>query len=84
MVWEFLSSIYDSHWDGLYVDKFNTTFRSKVSSKFTPQVPKTLNNNKWKEVVKPTFVSPIPPLIPAKSQKEVNELLKYFKKNTNI
>ena len=46
MVWEFLSSIYDSHWDGLYVNNFNTTFRSKVSSKFTSQVPKTSNNNK--------------------------------------
>jgi len=31
-----LSSIYDSHWNGLYVDNSNTTFRSKVSSKFTP------------------------------------------------
>jgi len=69
MVWEFLSSIYDSHWDGLYVDNSNTTFRSKVSSKFTPHVPKTSNNNKGKEVVKPTFISPIPSPIPAKSQK---------------
>jgi len=34
-------------------------------------------------VVKLTFVSPIPPLILAKLQKEVNELSKYFKKNTN-
>jgi len=24
----------------------------------------------------------IPPLIPAKTQKDVNEILKYFKKNT--
>jgi len=31
-----LSSIYDSHWNGLYIDNSNTTFRSKVSSKFTP------------------------------------------------
>ena len=83
VVWEFLSSIYDSHWDSLYVDNFNTTFRSKVSSKFTSQVLKTLNNNKEKEVVKPTFVSPISPPIPAKLQKEVNKLSKYFKKNTN-
>ena len=65
------------------MDNSNTTFRSKISSKFTPQVPKTLNNNKGKEVVKPTFVSLIPSPIPAKSQKEVNKLSKYFKKNTN-
>ena len=42
-----------------------------------------MNNNKGKEIVKPTFISLIPPLISAKSQKEVNELSKYFKKNTN-
>ena len=43
-----------------------------------------MNNNKDKEIVKPTFISSIPSLIFAKSQKEVNELLKYFKKNTNF
>jgi len=83
VVWEFLSSIYDLHWDSLYVDNSNTTFRSKISSKFTPQVSKISNNNKEKEVVKPIFISPIPPPIPAKLQKEVNELSKYFKKKTN-
>jgi len=63
------------------VDNSNTTFRSKVSFKFTSQVPKISNNNKEKEVVKPTYISPIPPPIPAKLQKELS---KYFKKNTNI
>jgi len=82
VVWEFLSSIYNSHWDGLYVDDTNTTFRNKVSSKFTPQVPKNLNINN-KEVVKPIFIFSISPPIPAKSQNKVNELLKYFKKNTS-
>jgi len=42
-----------------------------------------MNNNKGKEIVKPIFISSIPSPIPAKSQKEVNELSKYFKKNTN-
>ena len=42
-----------------------------------------MNNNKGKEIVKPTFISLISPLIFAKLQKEVNELSKYFKKNTN-
>ena len=36
VVWEFLSSIYNLHWDGLYVDDSNTTFRNKVKSKFIP------------------------------------------------
>jgi len=55
-------------------------FRNKVKSKFTPQVSKLVNNNKDKEVVKPTFISSIPPPIPAKLQKEVIKLSKYFKK----
>ena len=40
-------------------------------------------NNKDKEMVKPTFISFILSPIPAKSQKEVNKLSKYFKKNTS-
>jgi len=65
------------------IDSMYTTFRNKVKSKFTPQIPKSTNNNKGKGIVKPTFISLIPPPIPAKLQKEVNELSKYFKKNTN-
>jgi len=56
-------------------------FRNKVKSKFTPQVPKLVNNNKGKEVVKPTFISSISSPIPAKLQKEIIELSKYFKKH---
>ena len=61
VVWEFLSSIYNLHWDGLYVNNTNTIFRNKISSKFTSQVPKNSNiNNKDKDMVKPTFISFIP------------------------
>jgi len=63
------------------VDNNKSTFRSKVRSKFIPQVAKLQISNKRKETVKPTFVSsPLPPIL-AKSQKEVNEISKYFKKN---
>ena len=37
-MWEFISAIYNSHWDNLFVDKNKLTFRSKVKSKFNPQV----------------------------------------------
>jgi len=37
-IWEFISMVYNSYWDSLYVDDNNTTFRSKVKSKFFPQV----------------------------------------------
>ena len=79
--WEFLSSFYNLYWDGLYVNDNNTMFRNKVKSKFTPQVPKLVNNNKGKEVVKPTFISSISSPILAKLQKEIIELSKYFKKH---
>ena len=32
-------------------------------------------------MVKPSYVSTLPPSIPVKSPKEVNEISKYFKKN---
>ena len=71
VIWEFLSSVYDSHWDGLYIDNTNTTFRNKVSSKFTPWAPKNLNiNNKDKDTVKPTFIFSIPPLFQLNHKKK--------------
>ena len=82
-VWEFLSAVYNLHWDSLYIDDSKTLFRSKVKSKFNPQVPKTPINNKGKKLIKPTYISPLPPPIPAKIPKEVNKIFKYFKKNNN-
>jgi len=81
-LWEFISVIYDSHWDNLFMDNNKTTFRNKVKSQFSPQVSKPKISLKDKETVKPTFVSSLLPPIPAKSQKEINEISKYFKKNT--
>jgi len=81
-LWEFISAIYDSHWDNLFMDNNKMTFRNKVKLQFSPQVSKLKISLKGKETVKPTFVSSLPPLILAKSQKEVNEISKYFKKNT--
>jgi len=70
-VYKFLSSIYNSHWDGLYIDNTNTTFRNKVSFKFTPQVLKNSNvNNKDKDMLKPTFISFIPPLFQLSHRKK--------------
>ena len=79
-IWEFISSVYDSHWDTLFVDKNNMILRNKVKSKFAPQVkfPQTLN--KGKDTPKPTFVSSISPSIPAKSPNKVKEISKFFKK----
>ena len=66
----------------LYADNSKNTFRGKISSKFTPRIPKNLSTNiKEKEKAKPTFISPVPLPIPAKTLKEVNKISKYFKKN---
>ena len=62
------------------MDDSNMSFRSKVKSKFNPQVPKTLASNKDKETVKPTYIFPLLPPILAKTPKEVNEVSKYFTK----
>jgi len=80
-IWEFISAVYDSHWDALYADNNNMTFRNKVKSKFSPQARNIQTpSNKGKDVVKPIFVSAIPSLIPAKLPKEVKEILKFFRK----
>jgi len=57
------------------------SFRNKVKSKFNPQTTKTPVNNKGKDTVKPTYISPLPPPILAKIPKEVNEISKFFRKN---
>ena len=80
VAWEFISAIYETHWDSLFVDYSKTSFRNKVKSKFNPQVIKTPVNNKGKEIVKLTFVISLSSPIPAKSPKEVNKISKYFKK----
>ena len=80
VIWEFISSVYNLHWDVLFVDENNTTLRNKVKSKFAPQVKVPQTSNKGKVTPKPTFISSIPPPIPAKLPKEVKKISKFFKK----
>ena len=40
------------------------------------------NSKKEKDTFKLAFISNLPPLIPAKSSKEVNKISKFFKKNS--
>ena len=35
-LWEFISMVYKSHWDALYVNNNNMTLRNKVKSQFSP------------------------------------------------
>ena len=82
-LWEFISMVYESHWDALYTDDNNTSLRSKISLKFIPQVKNIPALGKSKDVAKLTFVLSIPPPILAKTLKEVREISKFFKKIGN-
>ena len=80
-IWNFISSVYASKWDVLFTDQKTNTLRTKISSKFTPQIPPT-NGNPSKDIPKSTPVTinkapPLPPLL-AKSKKEINVISKYF------
>jgi len=76
----FISSIYDSNWDALFTDNKTNTLRKKIASKFTPRLQTTPHRNP-KEVNKPSpaSIERILPPIPAKSQKKVNIISKFFK-----
>ena len=77
-IWNFISSIYKSIWNTINADINNNSFRSRVTNKFTPRVPKTksLSNsssstNKKVEVVK---LSPSIPICPSKEVLEKSRL----------
>ena len=80
VVWNFISSIYKSNWDTLYTDNKTNTLRRKIAAKFTPKI-QPVSKKPNKETTKSTSASieKIPPPIPAKLQKEVNIISKYFK-----
>jgi len=80
-IWNFISLVYEARWDFLYTDQKSNTLRAKISSKFTPRIAPSNNDNK-KDIAKLALVSinkvlPPPPL-PAKTRKEVNVISKYF------
>jgi len=80
VVWNFISSIYGYNWDVLFTNNKSNTLRRKIAAKFTPKIH-LASQRPPKENTKSTSASieRIPPLIPAKSQKEVNIISKYFK-----
>ena len=81
-VWNFISSVYQSSWDSLYTDNKSKTLREKISAKFTPRIAPSSNskNNKSVPKIVPASINkiPPPPLLLAKSAKEVNTISKYF------
>ena len=81
-IWNFISSVYQFNWDSLYADKQSNSLRRKIATKFTPRVnPSPGKNNKETNKHVLANIDRIPLPIPAKSQKEVNAISKYFKSN---
>ena len=80
-IWNFISLVYEAKWDSLFTNNKSTTLRTKISSKFTSRVVSNTNKNN-KEITKPVPISiekaPPPPLLLAKSKKEINTISKYF------
>ena len=84
-VWKFISSVYEANWDVLYTDNKSISLRRKIASKFTPKIPlPPQRNNKKKNGPSPANINRLPPLIPAKSPKEVNKISKFFKNNKTV
>ena len=79
-VWNFIFSIYKSNWDTLHTNNKSNTLRRKIAAKFTPKIQPAPKKH-TKETTKSTLASieKIPPPIPAKLQKEINVISKYFK-----
>ena len=69
----------------LVTDKDDWSFRQKVLSKFTSKVQEIKNKSKNnKQTDKPaSFVKILPPIL-AKTSKEVKEVSKFFKKNSQL
>jgi len=78
-VWNFISSVYQTNWNSLYADKQSNSLRKKIASKFTLKIQPTTNKNKIINQLTSANIERILPPIPAKSQKEVNQISKYFK-----
>jgi len=81
VVWGFISTLYESHWDQLFADKNNLSFRYKVKAQLSLQTIKETSPKKGKNIDKPVTISVLPLPIPAKSPKEVVKISKNFKKN---
>jgi len=80
VIWNLISLVYQSKWNSLIVDKNTISLRKKISDKLTPRIVLLSNyNNKTVDKPIPASIVKIPPLIPAKSQKKVNQISKYFK-----
>ena len=76
-------AIYKSEWDVLIADSNSNSFRDKISAKFTLKIKEhnASKSNKGKSTDKLATINKLPSFILAKSPKEINDIVKFFKKN---
>ena len=81
-IWNLISLVYNANWDLLYTDSQANSLRRKIAAKFTPKIQLvTRKNSKEANKSTPANIERILSPILAKSQKEVNVILKFFKNN---
>jgi len=84
-VWNFIFSIYKANWNTLYTDNNSILLRRKIASKFTPKMqPTPQKTSKEKNSPSSANIERLPPSIPAKTPKEVNEISKFFKSSKSV
>ena len=81
-IWNFISLVDQANLDSLYADKQSNSLRRKIAAKFTPKIQSaTSKNSKKINKLSLANIERILLSIPAKSQKEVNIISKFFKSN---
>ena len=82
VVWNFLSSVYQSSWDSLYTDNKSKSLREKILDKLTPRVVPLTSNKPTKNPTPVTInKAPPPPPLLVKTKKEINTISKFFLPN---
>jgi len=80
VLWNLISLVYQSRWDFLSVDKNTKSLREKILAKLTTRIILTLSHsNKASDKTTPASIKKMLPPIPAKLQKEVIHISKFFK-----
>ena len=81
-VWNFISTVYQASWDSFLIDNKSKSLKETIVSKFSPRIALTNVQKNNKDLPKSVSISvdkvSPPPLLPAKSAKEVNVISKYF------
>jgi len=80
VLWNLISSVYQSRWDSLSADKNTKSLREKISAKLTPKIiPTSSYSNKASDKTTPASIKKMLPSILAKLQKEIIQIFKFFK-----